>query len=98
MRELEGVALDGKKIIGAGKENFKTFVLNTTCLTDDQKTMMFDMMNSGNVGFLKTYVDNINLNDADIKKMKALIDEWPKNITIDIKKDNKTNSIITPEN
>ena len=46
--------------------------------------MMFDFMNSGNISFLKTYVDNINLNKADIKKMKALIDEWPKNIKISI--------------
>ena len=60
--------------------------------------MMFDMMNSDNIGFLKTYVDNINLNDADIKKMKALIDEWPKEIKISVKKDHKTNSIISPEN
>lgn len=59
---------------------------------------MFDMMNSDNIGFLKTYVDNINLNDADIKKMKALIDEWPKEIKISVKKDHKTNSIISPEN
>jgi hypothetical protein len=38
---------------------------------------MYDLMNQGQIGFLKTYVDNINLSEDNAKKMKTLIDEWP---------------------
>tara|TARA_B110000285_G_scaffold36355_1_gene39275 strand:- start:619 stop:777 length:159 start_codon:yes stop_codon:yes gene_type:complete len=44
--------------------------------------MMYEFMNTGEIGFLKTYVDNINLSEVDATKMKRLIDEWPQDIKI----------------
>lgn len=100
MRELEGVTLEGENLVtvhNAGKENFKTFARNLN-LADKQVAMMYEFMNTGEIGFLKTYVDNINLSEVDATKMKRLIDEWPQDIKISYdKKEQRADWIPNPE-
>lgn len=48
-------------------------------------------MNDGDIDFLKTYVNMLELNAPDSEKLKQLIDEWPKEISI-VEDDKLTNT------
>jgi hypothetical protein len=61
--------LDNSDVSGGRKANFKSFCYQIN-LSKEQRALMYKLMNDGDVDFLKTYVNMLELNAPDSEKLK----------------------------